>query len=76
MRIPRWVWWTLLTVALVLLVWGWFILSFLTEPSAIGRLRTALIVMGAGSIVVGIVGAVVGVSMLISAFVRRRSTRN
>jgi hypothetical protein len=76
MRIARWVWWTLVTVALILLVWGWFVLSFLTEPSAIGRLRTALIVMGAGSIVVGIAGALVGAVMLIVAFLRRRSTRN
>jgi hypothetical protein len=65
MKAPRWVWWSLLIVAAIFLLWGWFILGFLTEPSAVGRLRTALIVIGAGSIVAGVTGAFVGIAMLV-----------
>ena len=64
MRISRSTWWTVVIVAVVFLFWGWFVLGFLSEPSAIGRMRTALVGIGAGSIVVGAAGAGVGLWML------------
>ncbi len=61
-----------MVVAVFLLVWGWYVLSYLTEPSAVGRLRSGLIVIGAGSIFVGIVGAVTGVAYLVVFYSRRK----
>jgi hypothetical protein len=58
--------WTLVVIGLALVVAGWVVMSFLTEPSAVGRVRTALITIGAGSIAVGAVGGVAGVWMLIA----------
>jgi hypothetical protein len=58
--------WTLVVVGLALVVAGWVVMSFLTEPSAVGRMRTALIAIGAGSIAVGAIGGVAGVWMLIA----------
>ena len=72
MRAPKWVWWTVLVVAIFFLMWGWYVLGFLTEPSAVGRLRAALIVMGAGSILVGIVGVVSGLAYLVVLYSRRK----
>jgi hypothetical protein len=57
---------TVIVVAAVLVIAGWFVLSFLTEPSAVGRMRTALISIGAGAIAVGAIGVVAGVWMLIA----------
>ncbi|HET7421610.1 MAG TPA: hypothetical protein VFL27_14625 [Candidatus Dormibacteraeota bacterium] len=68
-RIPRSAWWTVLVVAVVFLLWGAFVLGFLDEPSAIGRMRAALIGIGVGSIVLGVAGAAVGAWMLL----RRRT---
>ena len=65
-RIPRSAWWTVVIVAAVFVLWGWFVLGFLSEPSAIGRMRTALIGIGAASIVLGLAGALVGLWMLIA----------
>ena len=39
--------WSLVVIGLVLVVGGWVVMSFLTEPSAVGRMRTALITIGA-----------------------------
>jgi hypothetical protein len=58
--------WSLVVVGLVFVVAGWVVMSFLTEPSAVGRMRTALIAIGAGSIAVGAIGGVTGVWMLIA----------
>ena len=58
--------WTLVVIGLALVVAGWVVMSFLTEPSAVGRMRTALIAIGAGSIAVGAIGGVAGVWMLIA----------
>ena len=58
-------WWTLLIGAALLVAWGWFVLGFLTEPSAVGRVRAGLIVIGGVSIVLGVVAAVAGVWMLL-----------
>jgi hypothetical protein len=63
-KLSRSSWWTVVIVAVVFLFWGWFVLGFLSEPSAIGRMRTALVGIGAGSIVVGAAGAGVGLWML------------
>jgi hypothetical protein len=63
-RIPRSAWWTVVIVAAVFVLWGWFVLGFLSEPSAIGRMRTALVAIGAGSIVLGVGGAGAGLWML------------
>jgi len=63
-KIPRSAWWTVVIVAAVFLFWGWFVLGFLSEPSAIGRMRTALIGIGAGSIALGAAGTAVGLWML------------
>ena len=51
-------------MAVVFCLWGLFVLGFLSEPSAIGRMRMALIGIGAGSIAVGVVGAGVGLWIL------------
>ena len=64
MKLSRSSWWTVVFVAVVFLFWGWFVLGFLSEPSAIGRMRAALVGIGAGSIVVGAAGAGVGLWML------------
>lgn len=58
--------WSLLVIGLVLVLGGWIVMSFLTEPSAVGRMRTALITIGAGSIAIGAIGGLAGVWMLIA----------
>ena len=57
---------SLLVIGLVLVLGGWIVMSFLTEPSAVGRMRTALITIGAGSIAIGAIGGLAGVWMLIA----------
>jgi hypothetical protein len=63
-KLSRSTWWTIVIVAIVFAFWGLFVLGFLSEPSAIGRMRTALVGIGAGSILVGAAGAGVGLWML------------
>lgn len=58
--------WWLLGLAAVLLLWGWFVLGFLEEPSAVANVRVALIVIGAGSIVLGLASGVAGLWMLVA----------
>lgn len=65
MTAPRWVWWVLLVAAPALLIAGSFVLGFLSEPSAVGRMRTALYVIGVGAIAIGLVGGAGGVWMLV-----------
>ena len=50
----RWVWWTLIAAATALFWWGWFVLGFLGEPSAVDRVRVALILIGGGSLAVAL----------------------
>jgi hypothetical protein len=64
MKLSRSSWWTIVIVAIVFALWGLFVLGFLSEPSAIGRMRAALVGVGAGSIAVGVAGAGVGLWML------------
>ena len=61
---PRWVWWTLLVGAAILLVWAWFILGFLSEPSAVGRPRTALALVGGSSIGTAAIGVIASLGLL------------
>lgn len=58
---PPWVWPVLLIGVAVMLAWAWFILGFLPEPSAVGRIRFVLVTSSAysvGAAVVGVVGAI------------------
>ena len=64
MRLSRSTWWTVVVVAIVFFLWGVFVLGFLSEPSAIGRMRAALIGIGAASLVVGVAGTGAGLWML------------
>ena len=61
-------WWGVVLVALAvaLLWWGWFVLGFRDEPSAVGRVRVALLVTGYGSLTVGVAGGLAGLWMLIT----------
>jgi hypothetical protein len=58
---PSWVWPVVLLGAAVMVAWAWFIVGFLSEPSAVGRSRIVLLTsmfysIGAG--IVGVIGAV------------------
>jgi hypothetical protein len=58
---PPWVWPVLLIGAVVMLGWAWFIIGFLAEPSAVGRVRIVLLTSAAysiGSALFGVIGAV------------------
>src|SRR3989442_4846369 len=64
MRAPRWVPSALLAGSTVLLAWGFFVLSFKSEPSAVGRVLAALIIIGGASIGTAITGFVAAVSLI------------
>ena len=64
MKLSRSAWWTIVVVAVVFFLWGLFVLGFLSEPSAVGRMRAALVGIGAGSIALGVAGAGLGLWML------------
>jgi hypothetical protein len=58
---PPWVWAVLLIGSALMLWWGWFIVGFLSEPSAVGRIWVVLVTSSAysaGSAVVGVIGAI------------------
>ena|SRR5579864_8457471 len=58
---PAWVWPVLLLGAAIMVAWAWFIVGFLSEPSAVGRSRIVLItsiVYSFGAACVGVIGAV------------------
>jgi high-affinity Fe2+/Pb2+ permease len=58
---PPWVWPVLLLGAAVMVAWAWFIVGFLSEPSAVGRSRIVLLTSIAYSIaaaLVGVIGAI------------------
>lgn len=57
-------WWTLLVGSAILLIWGIFVLGFLGEPSAIGRVRTALRFIGVVSILAAVLGVIAAVALL------------
>jgi len=58
--------WALLVAAGLLLWWGWFVLGFLSEPSAVGNLRAGLIVIGTGSMTAGLISGLTGFWMLVA----------
>jgi hypothetical protein len=58
---PQWVWAVLVFGAAVMLTWAWFVIGFLSEPSAVGRIWIVLVTSSAysaGSAVVGVIGAI------------------
>jgi hypothetical protein len=57
-KVPHWVSNVILAGSFLLLLWGFFVLSFKTEPSAVGRVGVALIVIGGASIGTAVVGFV------------------
>jgi hypothetical protein len=57
------VWWTLLVGAAILVIWGGFVLGFLTEPSAVGRVRIAIGVIGGVSILAAVLGVIASVAL-------------
>lgn len=56
----------MLAACIVFVICGVFVLGFLGEPSAVGRMRTGLMVIGVGLILAGVVAAVFGVRMLVA----------
>jgi len=67
MRVPHWVASALFAGAFLLLLWGIFVLSFRSEPSAVGRVGLALIVVGGASIGSAIVGVVAAIGLMVQA---------
>jgi hypothetical protein len=47
---PRWVWWTLLAGAVVLVAWAYFLFGFRSEPSARGRVGALLSLWSGGAL--------------------------
>lgn len=47
---PKWVWAALVIGAGVMLLWAWFLLSFISEPSAKGRPGAVLVSWAAASV--------------------------
>ena len=64
MKAPRWVPSALLAGSTVLVAWGFFVLSFKAEPSAVGRVLAALIIIGGASIGTAIAGFVAAVALI------------
>jgi hypothetical protein len=67
MRIPHWVSSALFAGSLMLLLWGLFVLTFKSEPSAVGRVGIAVIVISGASIGTAIVGGVAAVGLIVRA---------
>ena len=58
---PPWTWSALLIGSALMLWWAWFVIGFLSEPSAVGRIWVVLVTSSAysaGSAVVGVIGAI------------------
>ena len=55
---PRWAGSTLVAGAVLLVFWAIFVLSFKAEPSAVGRTRVALDIIGGASFASAIAGLV------------------
>lgn len=64
MRVPHWVSSVLVAGSMLVLLWGVYVLSFTSEPSAVGRVGVALVVISGGSIGTAIAGFVAGVALL------------
>ena len=66
MKFPRWAPNALLVISLLLLLWGVFVLSFISEPSVVGRMHTAVLGVGVVCVALGVGGGAVGVWMLVA----------
>ncbi len=64
---PSWISGTLMVGAVLLFLWGSFVLGFLSEPSAVGRIWIALAVIGGGSVVVGLLGVTAAAYLALGA---------
>jgi hypothetical protein len=60
---PRWLWFTFLLGSVLLLAWGMWVLTFTSEPSAVGRIGAAVTLIGGGSIGTALVGAIAAVGL-------------
>jgi len=65
-KFPRWAPNALFVVAVLLVVFGVFMLTFISEPSVVGRMHTAVLGIGVICIVLGLGGGAAGVWMLIA----------
>ncbi len=65
--LPSWISGTLVVGAVLLFLWGSFVLGFLAEPSAVGRVWVALAVIGGGSVVVGLLGVTAAAYLALGA---------
>jgi len=61
---PAWLWAALLAGAVVNMWWAWFVNSFLSEPSAVGRVEAVLVTSIALSALSGIFGAIGAAGLL------------
>jgi hypothetical protein len=61
---PTWVWPVLLFGAALTLYWAWFIIGFLSEPSAVGRVRIVLLTSTASSVVAALVGVIGAIGLV------------
>jgi hypothetical protein len=61
---PVWVWPVLLFGAAVTLAWAWFIIGFLSEPSAVGRVRIVLLISTASSLGSGLIGVIGAIGLV------------
>lgn len=71
---PRWVAWTLIVGAVLLVAWAWFVFGFLAEPSATGRTRLVLDWFVGSSIGSAVACAVVAGGVLRGATWARRAS--
>jgi hypothetical protein len=62
---PGWIPWILLVGAVLLFGWGWFVLGFLSEPSAVGRTMLALLVIGGCSMAASVVGLIAAAGLVL-----------
>lgn len=60
---PGWVWWTLLVGSAIVLIWAWFLLGFLSEPSAVGRSRVILAGWAGSSIGTAVLGVAAALAL-------------
>jgi hypothetical protein len=65
-KFPRWAPNALFVAAVLLVVFGAFMLSFISEPSVVGRMHTAVLGIGVVCIALGVGGGAAGVWMLIA----------
>ena len=61
---PGWITWLFLVGAVLLFVWGWFVLGFLAEPSAVGGVRVALLIIGGGSLASAVLGVLAAAGLI------------